>query len=124
MAGQIEGSRAVAKAVASCRPDLISGCQGTVPASIMAALADRARRGALARYGIAAGLGVRQWWEGGIYENTYKKGADGKWRAIDGRPIGEYSFASRRLISRSASSAIRRIGRSGWSRGTRSSGLR
>ncbi len=28
----------------------------------------------------AAGLGVRQWWEGGIYENTYKKGADGKWR--------------------------------------------
>lgn len=58
MAGQIEGSRAVAKAVASCRPDLISGCQGTVPASIMAALAGRARRGALARYGIAAGLGL------------------------------------------------------------------
>jgi carotenoid cleavage dioxygenase len=25
-------------------------------------------------------LGVRQWWEGGLYENTYKKGADGKWR--------------------------------------------
>ncbi len=24
-------------------------------------------------------LGVRQWWEGGIYENTYKK-VDGKWR--------------------------------------------
>ena len=22
----------------------------------------------------------RQWWEGGLYENTYKKGADGKWR--------------------------------------------
>jgi carotenoid cleavage dioxygenase len=28
----------------------------------------------------AAGLGMRQWWEGGLYENTYKKGADGKWR--------------------------------------------
>ena len=25
-------------------------------------------------------MGVRQWWEGGLYENTYKKGADGKWR--------------------------------------------
>lgn len=25
-------------------------------------------------------LGVRQWWEGGLYENTYKKGVDGKWR--------------------------------------------
>lgn len=25
-------------------------------------------------------LGARQWWEGGLYENTYKKGADGKWR--------------------------------------------
>ena len=24
-------------------------------------------------------LGVRQWWEGGIYENTYRK-VDGKWR--------------------------------------------
>ncbi len=23
---------------------------------------------------------VRQWWEGGLYENTYKKGEDGKWR--------------------------------------------
>ena len=22
----------------------------------------------------------RQWWEGGLYENTYKKGEDGKWR--------------------------------------------
>lgn len=22
----------------------------------------------------------RQWWEGGLYENTYTKGADGKWR--------------------------------------------
>ena len=52
MAGQIEGSRAVAKAVASCRPDLICGCQGTVPGSIMAALAGQTRRGALARYGI------------------------------------------------------------------------
>ena len=28
----------------------------------------------------AAGLGMRQCWEGGIYENTYKKGADGMWR--------------------------------------------
>ena len=26
------------------------------------------------------GLGVRQWWEGGLYENTYVKGDDGKWR--------------------------------------------
>lgn len=25
-------------------------------------------------------LGARQWWEGGLYENVYKKGADGKWR--------------------------------------------
>ncbi|MFV0644092.1 MAG: nuclear transport factor 2 family protein [Sphingomonadaceae bacterium] len=25
-------------------------------------------------------LGPRQWWEGGLYENTYKKGTDGKWR--------------------------------------------
>jgi len=23
---------------------------------------------------------LRQWWEGGIYENTYARGADGKWR--------------------------------------------
>jgi hypothetical protein len=28
----------------------------------------------------AAGLGVRQWWEGGLYENIYTKGDDGKWR--------------------------------------------
>ena len=26
------------------------------------------------------GLNERQWWEGGLYENTFKKGADGKWR--------------------------------------------
>lgn len=25
-------------------------------------------------------LQARQWWEGGIYENTYRKGEDGKWR--------------------------------------------
>lgn len=25
-------------------------------------------------------LQARQWWEGGLYENTYTKGADGKWR--------------------------------------------
>ncbi|GGD64322.1 nuclear transport factor 2 family protein [Erythrobacter arachoides] len=25
-------------------------------------------------------MGVRQWWEGGLYENTYRKGPDGKWR--------------------------------------------
>jgi carotenoid cleavage dioxygenase len=25
-------------------------------------------------------LKARQWWEGGLYENTYVKGADGKWR--------------------------------------------
>jgi len=27
-----------------------------------------------------AGPALRQWWEGGIYENTYARGADGKWR--------------------------------------------
>ena len=25
-------------------------------------------------------LKARQWWEGGLYENTYRKGPDGKWR--------------------------------------------
>ncbi|WAT17445.1 nuclear transport factor 2 family protein [Aurantiacibacter sp. MUD11] len=30
--------------------------------------------------GDAPHLKVRQWWEGGLYENTYKKGEDGKWR--------------------------------------------
>lgn len=25
-------------------------------------------------------LKARQWWEGGLYENVYKKGEDGKWR--------------------------------------------
>ncbi len=30
--------------------------------------------------GDAPHLKKRQWWEGGLYENTYKKGEDGKWR--------------------------------------------
>ena len=30
--------------------------------------------------GDAPHLKKRQWWEGGLYENTYRKGDDGKWR--------------------------------------------
>jgi hypothetical protein len=29
---------------------------------------------------MASGAGPQQWWEGGIYENTYAKADDGRWR--------------------------------------------
>ena len=32
--------------------------------------------------GDAPHLQARQWWEGGLYENTYRKGEDGRWRIL------------------------------------------
>jgi pyruvate ferredoxin oxidoreductase alpha subunit len=45
----IEGSRVVAEAVASCRPDLVSGSRTALPARIISALNAKARSGALGR---------------------------------------------------------------------------